>query len=189
MAKAEFHKSQRVFVEPVGTWALIERVVPHWVKDVPEPLRITYDCGLGRDFQAHELVSEHVMNKRDGDQDGEEEFLLDQWRIDRKPAKWRADGVQSQAMPATFPVVVTDDSEWGGWRVPGAEYDRDPQRIEHQARMIVSTPDLLRLSRKLAEYANDNPDAMPDDVVPIVNRCNSILQFIYQLDVDEAEYA
>ena len=42
MAKALFHKSQRVFVKPVGTWALIEKVVPHWVKDVDEPLRVTY---------------------------------------------------------------------------------------------------------------------------------------------------
>ena len=37
MAKALFHKSQRVFVKPVGTWAVIEHVVPHWVKDVDEP--------------------------------------------------------------------------------------------------------------------------------------------------------
>ena len=48
MAKALFHKSQRVFVKPVGTWATVEHVVPHWVKDVNEPLRVTYDCGLGR---------------------------------------------------------------------------------------------------------------------------------------------
>ena len=27
MAKALFHKNQRVYVKPVGTWALIERVV------------------------------------------------------------------------------------------------------------------------------------------------------------------
>ena len=55
MAKALFHKNQRVFVRPVGTWAIIERVVPQWVKDVPEPLRVFYDVGLGRDFVATEL--------------------------------------------------------------------------------------------------------------------------------------
>ena len=27
MAKANFHKNQRVYVKPVGTWALVERVV------------------------------------------------------------------------------------------------------------------------------------------------------------------
>ncbi len=30
MAKALFHKSQRVFVKPVGTWAIVEKVIPHW---------------------------------------------------------------------------------------------------------------------------------------------------------------
>ena len=48
MAKAQFHKNQRVYVRPVGTWAVIERVVPQWVKDMDEPLRIHYDVGLGR---------------------------------------------------------------------------------------------------------------------------------------------
>ena len=28
MAKAQFHKNQRVYVKPVGTWALVERVDP-----------------------------------------------------------------------------------------------------------------------------------------------------------------
>ena len=27
MAKAKFHKSQRVFVKPVGTWAYVEAVI------------------------------------------------------------------------------------------------------------------------------------------------------------------
>ena len=33
MAKAIYHKHQRVFVRPVGTWALVEQVKPQWVKD------------------------------------------------------------------------------------------------------------------------------------------------------------
>ncbi|HIK64444.1 MAG TPA: hypothetical protein EYG02_05380, partial [Henriciella marina] len=64
MAKALFHKSQRVFIKPVGTWAIVEKVIPHWVKDVEEPLRVTYDVGLGREFSATELVSEEVMHGR-----------------------------------------------------------------------------------------------------------------------------
>ena len=28
MAKAQFHKNQRVYVRPVGTWALVEKVIP-----------------------------------------------------------------------------------------------------------------------------------------------------------------
>ena len=58
MAKAVFHKGQRVYVKPVATWAVIEQVHPQWVKGVEEPLRVTYDTGLGRDFQAHELAAE-----------------------------------------------------------------------------------------------------------------------------------
>ena len=50
MAKAKFHKSQRVFVKPVGTWAYVEAVVPKWVKGCDEPINVTYDCGMGREF-------------------------------------------------------------------------------------------------------------------------------------------
>ena len=50
MAKAKFHKSQRVFVKPVGTWAYVEAVVPKWIKGCDEPIKIAYDCGMGREF-------------------------------------------------------------------------------------------------------------------------------------------
>ena len=43
MAKAKYHKAQRVFVKPVGTWAYIEAVVPKWVKGCEEPIKIAYD--------------------------------------------------------------------------------------------------------------------------------------------------
>ncbi len=52
------------------------------------------------------------------------------------------------ANPGTYPVVATDEGSNGGWRVGGSEYDRDPQRVEHQARMIVHTPDLMRIARR-----------------------------------------
>ena len=64
MAKAQFHKNQRVYVKPVGTWALIERVVPHWAKGIDEPIRIHYDVGLGREFAAEELLSEEPMTDK-----------------------------------------------------------------------------------------------------------------------------
>jgi hypothetical protein len=189
MAKALFHKSQRVFVKPVGTWALIEQVIPHWVKDVDEPLRVTYEVGLGREFQAAELISEQAMHNNDRHED-DDDMLLDNWRIDRKHAKWRGGGMgQTDANPGTYPVVVTDDGEWGGWRVPGGEYDRDPQRVEHQARMIVNTPDLLRLARKIAEFASERPEDFPDDMKPIAKRCASVLRYVYQLDVEEPTVA
>ena len=84
MAKALFHKSQRVYVKPVGTWALVENVVPHWVKDVDEPLRVTYECGLGRQFQAHELISEQAMQNSERNEDDDEDLLMEHWRISRR---------------------------------------------------------------------------------------------------------
>ena len=52
MAKAQFHRNQKVWVETVGTWAVIEKIVPIWAKGFDEPVRITYDVGLGREFLA-----------------------------------------------------------------------------------------------------------------------------------------
>ena len=186
MAKALFHKSQRVYVKPVGTWALIEKVVPHWVKDVDEPLRVTYECGLGREFQAHELASEHARDVS-GHLEDESDMLLEHWHIVRKPAHWRRElrGLEMTAVPETFPVVVTDEGEWGGWRVPGAAYDRDPQRVEHQARMIVNTPELVRLARRMAEIAFENPNDLPSDMLPLLKRAAGILRQIYQVETEE----
>ena len=63
MAKAQFHKNQRVYVKPVGTWALVEHVVPHWAKGLDEPIRVHYDVGLGREFAAEELQSEEPVSE------------------------------------------------------------------------------------------------------------------------------
>jgi hypothetical protein len=192
MAKALFHKSQRVFVKPVGTWALIEKVVPHWVKDVDEPLRVTYECGLGRSFQAHELAAEESLAVdaqvlRPDDDDS----LLEHWHIARRRAKWRARiGGLGISDVGTYPVIVTDEDDQGGWRVTGGEYDRDPQRIEHQARMITCTPDLLQTARQIADFYQENPDECPSELQQVVQRCASILRFVYQLnETVEAESA
>lgn len=183
MAKALFHKSQRVFVKPVGTWAVIEHVMPHWVKDVNEPLRITYDCGLGRPFHAHELVSEQAVHNQNRVSDDDEDMMLEHWNVERRLIKWRPSefGV-TMANPGTYPVVATDDGGTGGWRVGGAEYDRDPQRVEHQARMIVHTPDLMRIARKIAEFASANPDELPMDLKSVAQHCALILRDVYRLD-------
>ncbi len=183
MAKALFHKSQRVFVKPVGTWAVIESVVPHWVKDVNEPLRITYDCGLGRPFHAHELVSEQAVHNQSRIVDGDDDMMLEHWHIDRRTIKWRPSefGV-TLANPGTYPVIATDESSTDGWRVSGGEYDRDPQRIEHEARMIVHTPDLMRVARRIAEYASDHPETFPSELKSVAQTCAFILRNVYRLD-------
>ena len=88
MAKALFHRGQRVFIKPVGTWSLVEKVIPYWVKDVAEPLRIGYEVGLGREFNAGELISESVMRGRET-QEGEDDLVLENWRIFRMKNRWQ----------------------------------------------------------------------------------------------------
>ena len=56
MARAQFQKGQKVWVECVGAWAQIEQVQPVWAKGFDEPVRVTYDVGLGREFTANELM-------------------------------------------------------------------------------------------------------------------------------------
>jgi len=58
MAKAVFHRNQRVWVESVGAWAVVEKIVPVWAQGFDEPVKISYDVGLGRNFQANELRAE-----------------------------------------------------------------------------------------------------------------------------------
>ena len=189
MAKAIFHKAQRVFVKPVGTWALVEKVIPHWVKDVEEPLRVTYTVGLGREFSAGELVSESVMHGRNT-QEGQDDLVLENWRIFRAKNRWQ-NSEQSEAhpYPGTFPVVMTDDNDWGGWRVPGAEYDRDPQRAEHQARMIVNSPDMVRLLRNFTNHVSANQENVSKEMMEFARRSARILRHVFELSEEMQQNA
>ncbi|MEQ8559767.1 MAG: hypothetical protein RIB03_15765 [Henriciella sp.] len=181
MAKALFHKSQRVFVKPVGTWALVEKVNPHWVKDVEEPLRVTYDVGLGREFTAGELVSEDVMHGRDRNS-ADQDLDLEHWRIQRAKNRWQeADETAAHPYPGTFPVVMTDENDWGGWRVPGSEYDRDPHKIEYQARLIVNSPRMLKICRQLAELVSQDPDSLPAGMKKTLKECQLVLRHVYEI--------
>lgn len=152
MAKAVYHKHQRVYVRPVGTWALVEQVKPHWVKDVEEPVRIFYDCGLGRDFTADELAAEQADTVDAGN-----------WRVLRAKNKWQSvEECARHPFPGTFPVVVTESMDWGGWRVPAAEYDRDPSRIEAQARLIANAARLLAIAEHLSRLAQEDGELSPE---------------------------
>ncbi|MEQ3746328.1 MAG: hypothetical protein ABNH53_08880 [Henriciella sp.] len=180
MAKALFHKAQRVYVKPVGTYALVEKVIPHWVKGVEEPLRVTYDCGLGREFTAAELVSEEAL--RGSDRTSQEDVLLEQWRIQRLNNRWQSDGDASHhPYPGTYPVVLTEDNDWGGWRVPGAEYNRDPGRIEHQARMIVNAPDMVRVIKAVLQSAQKDRSAFPKELMTQLKKASHILRHVYDV--------
>lgn len=173
MAKAQFHKNQRVYVRPVGTWATIERIVPQWVKDMDEPLRIHYDVGLGRDFAARELETEEVATLSVADPGMEE------WHVVRVANKWRsAEDCPNHPVPGTHPVVVTGSHEGGGWRVPGVEYDLTPDRVELQAKVIAAAPKMLVLLRRLADYARHNPENLPDDVMGLASDGDALVSSI-----------
>ncbi len=175
MAKAQFHKNQRVYVRPVGTWALIEKVIPHWTKGLDEPLRVYYDVGLGREFSAEELQAEEPKAAGPGDAD-------QSWRIIRARNKWQpAEDCNRHPVPGTFPVVITGETDWGGWRVPGAEYDLDPQKIERQARLIAAAPKLAELASTLVDWARKSGEEMPAALADLAHAAQDIVT-----DVDRA---
>jgi len=170
MAKAQFHKNQRVYVKPVGTWALIERVVPHWAKGLDEPLRIFYDVGLGREFAAEELQFEEPSTSKSDDRSGE------RWRIVRARNKWQStEDCTRHPHPGTHPIVMTGETEWGGWRVPGAEYDLDPLKVEHQARLIASAPRLASFANELVEWARQSGEELPASLVQLAHDAHDVL--------------
>lgn len=175
MAKANFHKNQRVYVKPVGTWAVVEKVLPQWVKGLDEPLKILYDVGLGREFAASELAAERGSDQQD------ELSTISNWRVLREPNRWKDDqNASDHPFPGTFPRVVTDEKDWGGWRVPSAEYDRDPQRIEFQARIIASAPELLKMAKHLTKLVAQRPEDFPSDIVQIAKQSRALLRDIYE---------
>jgi hypothetical protein len=169
MAKAHFHKNQRVYVKPVGTWALIERVVPQWTKGLDEPIRIFYDVGLGREFAAEELQAEQVLAADTADHS-------ERWRVTRARNKWQtADECARHPIPGTYPVVITGKTDWGGWRVPGAEYDLDPDRIERQARLIANAPQLEAVAQDLIDWARKSGDDVPDAAIKLARAAQDLL--------------
>ncbi|MGH6951749.1 MAG: hypothetical protein ACREH4_12815 [Vitreimonas sp.] len=174
MAKAVFHRGQRVYVKPVATWAVVQGVNPQWVKGVEEPLRVTYDTGLGRDFQAHELAAE--------DKEPAKPDLIEteNWRVLRTANRLSPDARDAHhPYPGTYPVVVTAEMDWGGWRVPAAEYDREPDRIEHQARIVSNALRLMRVSRELIEFARDYPHETPGPLMDLAHQAEMVLAAIY----------
>jgi hypothetical protein len=173
VAKAVYQRNQKVWVESVGAWAVIERVVPVWAKGFEEPVRVTYDVGLGREFQAHELKPED----RPGDS-----LAGGRWRLLRGRNKWQeASDCAHHPYPGTHPVVVTDATDWGGWRVPGAEYDRDPQKVEYQARLIVMAPQLLAICKELSAMLADAPEDAPAEIQALARRATAVNRYLDEI--------
>jgi len=170
--KAQFHKNQRVYVRTVGTWALIEKVMPQWAKGLDEPLRIFDDVGLGREFAAEELQSETFPTGAASD-------ASEQWRLVRARNKWKPpEECAHHPYPGTHPQIVTGETDWGGWRVPGAEYDLDPVKVEKQARMIASAPRLVAFAASLIEWARKSGEEMPNALVEIAHEAQDVLTAI-----------
>lgn len=169
MAKAQFHRHQRVWVDAVGAWAAVERLIPMWTKGFDEPVKITYDVGLGREFSAAELRAEQQA------EGGETQA----WRVLRSRNKWQAvEDCAHHPQPGTFPVVVTDEADWGGWRTPGAEYDRAPAKIERQARLIAAAPRLLGVAQALVELVADAPEDAPPELQALAKRAMALLRHV-----------
>jgi hypothetical protein len=173
MARAQFQKGQKVWVECVGAWAQIEKVQPVWAKGFEEPVKVTYDVGLGREFQATELMLP-TEDEAGGD--------LGDWRLLRARNKWQqAEDVPHHPYPGSYPVVVTDTADWGGWRVPGAEYDRDPERIEFQARLIAAAPRLMELAQRLIDTVSESPEDAPPETLAMARQARDVLKSVTEV--------
>ena len=184
MAKATFQRNQKVWVESVGAWAIIEKIDPVWAKGFDEPVRVTYDVGLGRPFLAHELRPEDPIG---GDGAGGDE---PPWRLMRARNKWQTpEDCAQHPFPGTYPVVVTDATDWGGWRVPGAEYDRDPHRIEWQARLIASTPALRQIAKELFAMVADSPHDAPPALEDLARKVAAVERFLAEVPEPETQSA
>ena len=178
MAKAVFQRNQRVWVESVGAWAVVERIEPIWAKGFEEPVKVTYDVGLGRPFLATELRAEDPAAD-DAQASGD---AAQGWRLMRARNKWQSsDDASHHPYPGTYPVIVTDKSDWGGWRVPGAEYDRDPRKIEFQARLIVSAPALRGLVRQVLELVADAPEDAPRALQEFARKAVTLERFLMEI--------
>jgi hypothetical protein len=173
MARAQFQKGQKVWVESVGAWTQIEKINAVWAKGFDEPVRVSYDVGLGREFTAAELMCAVE------DQSAAE---VGNWRLLRARNKWQtAEDAPHHPYPGTYPVVVTDPADWGGWRVPAAEYDRSPERIEFQARLMVAAPELMDIVRTLSDLDETLPDGLPREVADLAARAREALRAVIEV--------
>ena len=159
MAKAVFQRNQKVWVENVGAWAMIEKI----------------DAGLGQGLRR--AGARHLRRRPRPAVPGPRAARRGpDWRYAagrRRRVRLAADAGPQQVadagglrrtipIPAPIPVVVTDLGDWGGWRVPGAEYDRDPRRIEWQARLIACTPALRQIAREVLALVSEAADVPPE---------------------------
>jgi len=105
------------------------------------------------------------------------------WRMIRARNKWQpTEDCARHPVPGTYPVVVTGDNDWGGWRVPGAEYEQDPAKIEEQARLIAHAPRLAAFASSLVEWARRSGEEMPNELAELAHQAQDILTGVSRTD-------
>ena len=108
--------------------------------------------------------------------------MVAHWRVLRARNKWQQEGdCPHHPYPGTYPVVVTDPNDWGGWRTPGAEYDRDPRKIEYQARLIASAPRLHAIARQILELVADHPEDAPPALAALAHKASAIERYLHEV--------
>src|SRR5262249_36995115 len=107
--------------------------------------------------------------------------VSEQWRLVRARNKWKpAEECAHHPYPGTHPQIVTGETDWGGWRVPGAEYDLYPERIERQARMIAQAPKMIAVLQALVDQVKEAPENAPDEIAALATEANSLIRYIDQ---------
>ncbi len=96
--------------------------------------------------------------------------------------KWQTpDDCAHHPYPGSFPVVVTDAADWGGWRVPGAEYDRDPAKIEYQSRLIARAPKMLLLVKELVAFVGEHTEEAPEEILRLGRAADAIVRSLAEV--------
>ena len=104
---------------------------------------------------------------------------VEEWRVVRARNKWQSNEESAlHPYPGTYPVVITSENEWGGWRVPGAEYALSPTRIERQARLMTCTPRMAAIIKGLAALEKIPAADVPATLEDLVAKCRDINAFL-----------
>ena len=102
----------------------------------------------------------------------------EQWRVVRAANKWQSTTeTMHHPYPGTYPTVLTGEADWGGWRVPGAEYALSPERVERQARVIAMAPRLTLIAEHLVRWSKET-DQVPSALSELLTMSAEVLSYI-----------
>ena len=78
---------------------------------------------------------------------------------------------------------MTGETDWGGWRVPGAEYDLDPDKVERQAKLIAQAPQLATFAEGLVDWARKSGEEMPSALAELAHQAQDLLARVNSAEV------